>query len=90
MRLPHSAALLRNPHSFLTHLSMSTVAGRPLSRSSEITQELAERVAAEVRGLVGRDDEVWAVTHSMGGIILRHMQALPDQGRLPNAAASGS
>ncbi len=45
-------------------------------------QELAERVAAEVRELVRQEDEVWAVTHSMGGIILRHIQALPDRGAL--------
>lgn len=37
-------------------------------------------MAAEIRELVGLDDEAWAVTHSMGGIILRHMQALPDRG----------
>jgi surfactin synthase thioesterase subunit len=43
-------------------------------------QELADQVAAEIRGLVGQEDEVWAVTHSMGGIILRHIQALPDRG----------
>lgn len=53
-------------------------------------QELAARVAAEIRELIGQDDEVWAVTHSMGGIILRHIQALPDQGQTFEILLKGS
>jgi len=42
--------------------------------------DLAEIAAAEIRDAVGTEAEVWAVTHSMGGIVLRHIQALPEAG----------
>ena len=38
-------------------------------------------VAREVRLVAGdRGGEVWAVTHSLGGVVLRHVMGLPDQG----------
>ena len=45
---------------------------------------LAEGVALEVKELVslGGHDGVWAVTHSLGGIVQRHIMGLPEQGRL--------
>ena len=47
---------------------------------SLLAQDLACQVAENIRALTGNDAEVWAVTHSLGGIILRHIMGLPDQG----------
>ena len=51
--------------------------------------KLAEGVALEVKELVslGGHDGVWAVTHSLGGIVQRHIMGLPDQGGLVTAIA---
>ena len=44
--------------------------------------KLAAGVAEEVKDLVlqGGHEGVWAVTHSLGGIVQRHIMGLPDQG----------
>lgn len=44
--------------------------------------QLAEGVATEVQDLVlkGEHTSVWAVTHSLGGIVQRHIMGLPDHG----------
>lgn len=44
--------------------------------------QLAEGVATEVQDLVaqGGHTGVWAVTHSLGGVVQRHIMGLPDQG----------
>ena len=39
-------------------------------------QDLAASVADEIRTVAGKDAEVWAVTHSLGGIVLRHVMGL--------------
>ena len=46
--------------------------------------KLAEGVASEVHELVsqGGHTSVWAVTHSLGGVLQRHIMGLPDQGAL--------
>lgn len=41
---------------------------------------LAQTVADEVQQQVGRGGRAFAVTHSMGGIVLRHIMDLPDTG----------
>jgi len=43
-------------------------------------QDLAASVAHEIRTVAGKDAEVWAVTHSLGGIVLRHIMGLTDCG----------
>ena len=45
-----------------------------------LTQDLAASVADEIRTVAGKDAEVWAVTHSLGGIVLRHIMGLIDCG----------
>jgi len=44
--------------------------------------KLAAGVAEEVKDLVlqGGHEGVWAVTHSLGGIVQRHIMGLPGQG----------
>ena len=44
--------------------------------------KLAEGVATEVQELVsqGGHSSVWAVTHSLGGIVQRRIMGLPNQG----------
>lgn len=37
-------------------------------------------MAEQLRELAGRERPVWAVTHSMGGIVLRHIMLLEVQG----------
>ena len=51
--------------------------------SSQKLQQLAEGVAEQVQGIAGPDRPVWAVTHSMGGIVLRHIMQMEDKGALP-------
>ena len=41
---------------------------------------LAEGMAEEVKGLARPTQPVYAVTYSMGGVLLRHMMALPERG----------
>jgi len=44
-------------------------------------KDLAIQVAEEIRELAGDEkNEVWAVTHSLGGIILRHVYGLENHG----------
>lgn len=43
-------------------------------------QGLAAGVAREINDIVSADTEVWAVTHSLGGVVLRHIMELPNQG----------
>mmetsp|Transcript_29929 Transcript_29929/g.53569 ORF Transcript_29929/g.53569 Transcript_29929/m.53569 type:complete len:265 (-) Transcript_29929:93-887(-) len=42
--------------------------------------ELAEIAAQSIRDTVGEGAEVLAVTHSMGGVVVRHIQDLEDKG----------
>mmetsp|Transcript_44580 Transcript_44580/g.113925 ORF Transcript_44580/g.113925 Transcript_44580/m.113925 type:complete len:254 (+) Transcript_44580:286-1047(+) len=42
--------------------------------------ELAEITAQSIREAVGEGAEVVAVAHSMGGVVVRHIQDLPDAG----------
>lgn len=46
-------------------------------------EELARIAASRVRDAVGHDntEPVFAVTHSMGAVVLRHMQLLPTDER---------
>ena len=53
---------------------------RRLIRVRQGLQDLADSVANDIRAVAGKDAEVWAVTHSLGGIVLRHIMALPDHG----------
>eukprot|EP00241_Pyramimonas_parkeae_P022754 CAMPEP_0114289354 /NCGR_PEP_ID=MMETSP0059-20121206/7325_1 /TAXON_ID=36894 /ORGANISM="Pyramimonas parkeae, Strain CCMP726" /LENGTH=221 /DNA_ID=CAMNT_0001410613 /DNA_START=310 /DNA_END=975 /DNA_ORIENTATION=- len=48
--------------------------------SSMSLSELAAVTAQRVRDACGPDAAVFAVTHSMGGVVLRHMQGLPGTG----------
>ena len=52
------------------------------------SQELAAGVAADVRRVAGPEQQVWAVTHSLGGIVVRHIMGLPDHGMPATSAWS--
>ncbi|KAK9807919.1 hypothetical protein WJX73_002237 [Symbiochloris irregularis] len=49
------------------------------SRSQPL-QALAEGLVEEIKAAAGSSGRVFAVTHSMGGIVLRHIMGLKDQG----------
>ena len=52
-------------------------------------QDLAASVADEIRTVAGKDAEVWAVTHSLGGIVLRHIMGLADSGESVKPCCNG-
>ena len=69
-----------------------TMKGGPICTSHDAgcprSQDLAASVAAEVRTVAGKDAEVWVLTHSLGGIVLRHIMRLTDCGEPSNSAAT--
>jgi pimeloyl-ACP methyl ester carboxylesterase len=59
------------------------LAGDGRGRGAKPLEELARIAASRVRDAVGHDntEPVFAVTHSMGAVVLRHMQLLPTDER---------
>ncbi|KAK9839123.1 hypothetical protein WJX74_009927 [Apatococcus lobatus] len=55
--------------------------------TSQELQQLAEGVAQQLREIAGPDRPVWAVTHSMGGIVLRHIMQMENKGGINWAGA---
>lgn len=53
---------------------------RHMTLMSIFQQGLAAGVAREISEIASADAEVWVVTHSLGGVVLRHIMALPYQG----------
>lgn len=49
------------------------------SRSQPL-QALAQGLVEKIKEAAGSSGRVFAITHSMGGIVLRHIMGLPDQG----------
>ena len=45
-------------------------------------QDLAVGLAEEIRALAGTNGKVFAITHSMGGIVLRHIMGLENHGSI--------
>ena len=50
--------------------------------TSQPLEKLAEGVAEQLESVAGAERPVWAVTHSMGGIVLRHLMQLENNGTL--------
>ncbi|KAK9865338.1 hypothetical protein WJX84_009877 [Apatococcus fuscideae] len=55
--------------------------------TSQPLEKLAEGVAEQLESIAGAERPVWAVTHSMGGIVLRHLMQLENNGGVNWAGA---